>query len=283
VTTRRGFVTGLAACAATPVFAQPPVFVQPKVRFSISGAMEQGSLALGSAPPGSVVALDGRPLHVTADGRFTFGFASDQTTPNLVSVRYPDGGGDSRSFTPAVRKYDEQRVNGLPQATVTPNPVEAARINNEAEEIFLARLDDSAGSDFLSGFDWPAPGILSGVFGSRRINNGVPGAAHYGVDMAAPTGTPIRAPADGVVKISADHFLNGGFTLLDHGQGVTTAYLHQSARFVRAGDAVRRGQVIGNIGATGRATGPHLHWAMNWFQVRLDPSRSTRTPAPRPL
>jgi murein DD-endopeptidase MepM/ murein hydrolase activator NlpD len=277
VTTRRGFVTGLAACAATPVLAQP------KVRFSISGAMEQGSLALGSAPPGSVVALDGRPLHVTADGRFTFGFASDQTTPNLVSVRYPDGGGDSRSFTPAVRKYDEQRVNGLPQATVTPNPVEAARINNEAEEIFLARLDDSAGSDFLSGFDWPAPGILSGVFGSRRINNGVPGAAHYGVDMAAPTGTPIRAPADGVVKISADHFLNGGFTLLDHGQGVTTAYLHQSARFVRAGDAVRRGQVIGNIGATGRATGPHLHWAMNWFQVRLDPSRSTRTPAPRPL
>jgi murein DD-endopeptidase MepM/ murein hydrolase activator NlpD len=275
--TRRGFVAGLAACAAAPAFAQPPV------RFSVTGALEQGSLALGSAPPGSIAALDGRPLHVTRDGRFAFGFASDQTTPNLVTVRYPDGGGDSRSFTPIVRKYDEQRVNGLPQATVTPNPEETARINREAEEIFLARLDDTAGGDFLSGFDWPAPGILSGVFGSRRINNGIPGAAHYGVDMAAPTGTPIRAPADGVVKISADHFLNGGFTLLDHGQGVTTAYLHQSARFVRKGDAVRRGQVIGHIGATGRATGPHLHWAMNWFQVRLDPSRTTRTPAPPKL
>ncbi len=245
--------------------------------------MQQGSLVMGFAPPGSVVALDGRPLHVTWDGRFTFGFGPDQTTPNLVSVRYPNGSGDSRPATPVVRKYDEQRVDGLPQATVTPNPEEAARINREAEEIFLARLDDTAGGDFLTGFDWPAPGILSGVFGSRRINNGIPGAAHYGVDMAAPTGTPIRAPADGVVKISADHFLNGGFTLLDHGQGVTTAYLHQSARFVRKGDAVRRGQVIGHIGATGRATGPHLHWAMNWFQVRLDPSRTTRTPAPPKL
>ncbi len=277
MTTRRGFVAGLAAIAASPAFAQPPV------RFSVTGAMEQGALALGAAPPGSIVALDGRPLHVTPEGRFAFGFGYDQTTANLVTVRYPDGGGDSRSFKPAARSYDEQRVNGLPQATVTPDPAETARINREAEEIFLARLDDTAGGDFLTGFDWPAPGILSGVFGSRRINNGVPGTPHYGVDMAAPTGTPIHAPADAIVRISADHFLNGGFTLLDHGQGVTTSYLHQSRRLVRAGETVRRGQVMGHIGATGRATGPHLHWAMNWFQVRLDPSRSTRTPAPKRL
>ncbi len=278
MTTRRGFVAGLAALAANlPARAQMPP------RFSVTGAMEQGSLALGSAPPGSLVALDGRPLHVTREGRFTFGFGPDQTGASLVTVRYPEGGGDSRSFTPRSRKYDEQRVNGLPQATVTPNPEDTARINREAEQIFLARLDDTPGSDFLNGFDWPAPGILSGVFGSRRINNGIPGSPHYGVDMAAPTGTPIRAPADAVVKISDDHFVNGGFTLLDHGQGVTTAYLHQSARMVRAGDIVRRGQVIGHIGATGRSTGPHLHWAMNWFQVRLDPSRSTRTPAPASL
>jgi murein DD-endopeptidase MepM/ murein hydrolase activator NlpD len=279
MTTRRGFVAGLAALGLTPARAQ----TQPPVRFTITGSLEQGSLALGGAPPGSVVALDGRPLQVTPEGRFAFGFAYDQTSANLVTVRYPDGGGDSRSFTPSLRTYDEQRVNGLPQATVTPNPEDAARINREAEQIFLARLDDTRGSDFLNGFDWPAPGILSGVFGSRRINNGIPGAPHYGVDMAAPTGTPIRAPADGVVKVSADHFVNGGLTLLDHGQGVTTAYLHQSARFVRAGEVVRRGQLIGNIGATGRATGPHLHWAMNWFQVRLDPSRTTRTPAPPKL
>jgi len=277
MTTRRGFAAGLAAIAALPARAQLPP------RFTVTGALEQGSLALGSAPPGAFVALDGRPLHVTPEGRFTFGFGPDQTAASLVTVRYPEGGGDSRSFTPMPRKYDEQRVDGLPQATVTPSPAEAARIAREAEEIFLARLDDTPGSDFLNGLDWPAPGVLSGVFGSRRINNGIPGTPHYGVDMAAPTGTPIRAPADALVRLSADHFLNGGFTLLDHGQGVSTAYLHQSARFVRAGERVRRGQVIGAIGATGRATGPHLHWAMNWFQVRLDPSRSTRAPAPPPL
>jgi murein DD-endopeptidase MepM/ murein hydrolase activator NlpD len=166
---------------------------------------------------------------------------------------------------------------------VTPPPEVRERIAREAEAIFLARLSDTPGSDFISGLDWPAPGIESGIFGSQRIDNGVPMSPHYGVDMAAPTGTPIVAPADGVVGISADHYLNGGFTLIDHGQGVSTAYLHQSARLVKAGEAVKRGQRIGLIGATGRATGPHLHWAMNWFQVRLDPSRSTRKPKPEPL
>ena len=245
--------------------------------------MTQGSLALGSAPPGSLVALDGRPLRVTADGRFAFGFGPDQTKAALISVRYPDGGGDSRSFTPTARTYEEQRVNGLPQQTVTPPPEVRERIAHEAEKIYLARLTDSKGSDFLSGFDWPAPGIESGVFGSRRIDNGVPMAPHYGVDMAAPTGTPIHAPADGVVSISDDYYLDGGFTLIDHGQGVSTSYLHQSKRLVKRGEAVKRGQRIGLIGATGRATGPHLHWAMNWFQMRLDPSLSTKKPKPEPL
>jgi murein DD-endopeptidase MepM/ murein hydrolase activator NlpD len=253
------------------------------VRFSVTGALTQGSLALGSAPPGSLVALDGRPLRVTADGRFAFGFGPDQTRPSLVTVRYPDGAGDSRGFTPTPRQYEIQRVNGLPQKTVTPPPEVGARIAHEAETIYLARLNDNPGTDFLSGFDWPAPGIESGLFGSQRIDNGVPMAPHYGVDMAAPTGTAIRAPADGLVSISDDYYLDGGFTLIDHGQGVSTSYLHQSKRLVKAGEAVKRGQTIGLIGATGRATGPHLHWAMNWFEVRLDPSLSTRKPKPDPL
>jgi murein DD-endopeptidase MepM/ murein hydrolase activator NlpD len=253
------------------------------IRFSVSGAMEQGSLALGTAPPGSQVALDGRPLAVMADGRFTFGFAYNQTKPSLVTVRYPDGGGDSKSFTPSVRQYEIQRVNGLPQETVTPPPQVEARIAREAAAIYLARLTESEGSDFLSGFDWPAPGIESGVFGSQRIDNGVPVEPHFGVDMAAPVGTPIHSPASGTVSISDDYYLDGGFTLIDHGQGVSTCYLHQSKRLVKAGDRVTRGQLIGHIGQTGRATGPHLHWAMNWFEVKLDPSRSTRKPKPEPL
>jgi murein DD-endopeptidase MepM/ murein hydrolase activator NlpD len=269
---------------ASLLFAASPAGAQDKpVRFSVTGAMEQGSLAMGSAPPGSLVALDGRPLRITADGRFAFGFGPDQTTANLVTVRYPEGGGDSRSFTPTARQYEIQHVNGLPQNTVTPPPEVTARIRKEAADIYLARLFDTNGSDFLSGFDWPAPGIESGIFGSQRIDNGTPVSPHYGVDMAAPVGTPIHAPADAVVSLSADHYLNGGFTLLDHGQGVSTAYLHQSERLVKAGDAVKRGQLIGHIGRTGRATGPHLHWAMNWFQVKLDPSRSTRKPKPEPL
>jgi hypothetical protein len=276
---RRFFVGACLSSAALPVLAQS----EKPVRFSVTGAMSQGSLALGSAPPGSLVALDGRPLRVTADGRFAFGFGPHQTAPALVTVRYPDGGGDSRSFTPAVRTYDIQHVNGLPQHTVTPPPEVAERIAREAETIYLARLTESGGSDFLSGFDWPAPGIESGIFGSQRIDNGTPMSPHYGVDMAAPTGTPIHAPADGVVTVCDDYYLDGGLTLLDHGQGVSTSYLHQSERLVKVGDAVRRGQRIGLIGATGRATGPHLHWAMNWFQVRLDPSLSTRKPKPDPL
>lgn len=253
------------------------------MRFSVTGAMTQGSLAQGSAPPGSLVALDGRPLRVTDNGRFAFGFGPDQTKAALVTVRYPDNGGDSRSFTPTPRSYEEQKVDGLPQHTVTPPPEVRARIAREAESIYLARLSDSGGADFLSGFDWPAPGILSGVFGSRRIDNGVPMSPHYGVDMAAPTGTPIQAPADGRVVICDDYYLDGGFTLIDHGQGVTTSYLHQSKQLVKAGEVVKRGQRIGLIGATGRATGPHLHWAMNWFEVRLDPSLSTRKSKPEPL
>ncbi|MES2471739.1 MAG: M23 family metallopeptidase [Pseudomonadota bacterium] len=275
---RRFFIGASLGLAAMPARAQ-----ERPIRFSVTGSLEQGSLAMGSAPPGSLAALDGRPLRTLSDGRFAFGFGPNQTNASVVTVRYPDGGGDSRSFTPVLRQYDVQRVDGLPQNTVTPPPEVRARIEKEAADVFLARVSDTPGGEFLSGLDWPAPGRLSGVFGSQRINNGIPGAQHYGVDMAAPTGTPIRAPADGVISLSADHYLSGGIILIDHGQGVSTAYLHQSQRMVKVGDAVKRGQRIGLIGATGRATGPHLHWAMNWFQVRLDPSRSTRKPAPDAL
>ena len=263
--------------------ALPAIRMRRRPRFTVSGAMEQGSLALGSAPPGSLVALDGRPLRATGDGRFTFGFGYDQTKPALVTVRYPEGGGDSRPFKPKTRQYEIQRVNGLPPETVTPPPEVLARIAKEAETIYLARLTDSEGSDFLAGFDWPAPGIESGVFGSQRIDNGTPMTPHFGVDMAAPSGTPIHAPATGIVTIADHYYLDGGFTLIDHGQGVSTCYLHQSRRLVKVGDSVKRGQLIGLIGQTGRATGPHLHWAMNWFEVKLDPSRSTRKPKPEPL
>lgn len=276
---RRAFVATGFAFLAAPVWAAG----RGKDRLVIKGAMEQGSLALGYADPKAAVKIDGQALRLSGNGVFAFGFAFDQTKPSLVEVTWSDGTVESQSYTPTLRQYDIQHVDGLPQNTVTPPPDVLERIKREAGEIYVARQRDMPGSDFLSGFDWPAPGRESGVFGSQRIDNGVPMTPHFGVDMAAPTGTPIHAPADGTVSLSADHYLNGGFTLIDHGQGVSTSYLHQSKRLVKDGDVVKRGQVIGEIGQTGRATGPHLHWAMNWFEVKLDPSRSTRKPKPEKL
>ena len=278
---RRDFVAAGLVFAAAPAWAAAAPMRNG--RLVIKSAMEQGSLALGYGERGAMVTVDGQKVRLSPDGVFAFGFAYDQTKPSTVAVTWRDGTVETQSYLPAARQYEIQHVNGLPQNTVTPPPEVLERIKKEAEQIYLARQRDTVGVDFLSGFDWPAPGIESGVFGSQRIDNGVPMAPHFGVDMAAPTGTPIHAPAAGTVSICADHYLNGGFTLIDHGQGVSTSYLHQSKRLVRDGDVVRRGQLIGRIGQTGRATGPHLHWAMNWFEVKLDPSRSTRRPAPDPL
>ena len=181
---------------------------------------------------------------------------------------------------PKARTYEVQRINGLPQKFVTPSKKNLARIHREAMTIVAARKRDTAGVGFAEPFEWPFPGIVSGVYGSQRIDNGTPMAPHLGVDIAAPEGTPIHAPADAVVSIAGDYFLDGGFTLLDHGHGVSTCYLHQSKRMVKVGDKVARGQVIGLVGQTGRATGPHTHWGLYWFQLKLDPSLSTPTPLP---
>jgi murein DD-endopeptidase MepM/ murein hydrolase activator NlpD len=273
---RRAFLAAGAAFAALPLRAQP-------LRFSVRGAMEQGSLCVGTAEPGARVSVDGQAVRVSANGVFTFGFAYDQTKSALVEAHFADGTVQSRTFTPVIRQYEIQRVSGLPQATVTPPPDILARIHREAAYIYQTRKRDSDATWFADGFDWPAPGIVSAVYGSQRIDNGTPMAPHLGVDIAAPAGTPIHAPADGTVTIADSYFLDGNFTLIDHGQGVSTCYLHQSDLRVKVGDRVTRGQSIGLMGQTGRATGPNLHWALGWFDVKLDPSRSTRTPLPPKL
>jgi murein DD-endopeptidase MepM/ murein hydrolase activator NlpD len=242
--------------------------------------MQQGSLIVGRTEPGSRVTFDGSALRVSPDGIFACGLEWNRTQVAHLSVQFTDGVTEARDIPPIARTYAVQRVNGLPPNTVTPPPEMLERIRRENELVYEARQKDSEAIWFAEPFDWPAPGIMSGTFGSQRIDNGTAMAPHMGVDMANLEGTPIRAPADATVTISDDYYLAGGFILLDHGHGVSTSYLHQSKRLTKSGDMVRRGQVIGQMGKTGRATGPHLHWAMNWFQVRLDPSRSTRTPAP---
>jgi murein DD-endopeptidase MepM/ murein hydrolase activator NlpD len=171
----------------------------------------------------------------------------------------------------------------LPDKYVTPPPEVAERRKREIAMISAARAIDTEANWFAEKLDWPIAGIISGPFGNQRILNGEPKEPHFGVDIAAPAGTPITAPASARVALAApDYYLEGGLTILDHGHGVTTCYLHQRKQMVQVGDTIARGQIIGEVGMTGRATGPHLHWGLNWFQMRLDPSRSTRTPAPAP-
>ncbi len=272
---RRLFLLAGAALALTPFGARGD-----EERLALTGSLVQGSLVIGRTEKGAKVMVADKAALVSPEGMFAFGFDYDQTTPTHLEVRYADGSSDTRDVTPLKRQYEVQAVNGLPEKFVSPSPEELERIKRENALIVEARKRDTDGTDFANGLDWPLAGIVSGVFGSQRIDNGKPMAPHLGVDIAAPAGTPIHAPADALVSISDDYFLDGGFTLLDHGHGVSTCYLHQSKRIVSAGDAVKRGQVIGLVGMTGRATGPHTHWGLNWFQMKLDPSRSTKTPAP---
>jgi murein DD-endopeptidase MepM/ murein hydrolase activator NlpD len=264
---------GALAAAAFSARAAAP-------RVTLTGSMEQGSLIVGHTEPSARVLFDDAPLHISPEGLFACGLEWNRTGAAHLSAQFADGSSEAHEISPVVRTYNVQHVNGLPPNTVTPPADVLERIHREAEMIGEARRKDSDAIWFAEPFDWPAPGIMSGVFGSQRVDNGQPMSPHMGVDMANVEGTPIRAPANATVLISDDYYLDGGFTLLDHGHGVSTSYLHQSKRLIKAGDVVQRGQVIGLMGKTGRATGPHLHWAMNWFQVKLDPSRSTRTPAP---
>ena len=271
---RRTFLTAGASLALVPRWARAGVGT---VLF-FNGSFEQGALVIGGTLPGAKAKVDGALVHVSPEGAFAFGIPYDRVRPVHVVAEFADGSSETRDIVPLIRQYQAQRIEGLPPKFVTPSPEDLERIKRESALIREARTRDTDGIGFAEPFDWPFPGIVTGVYGSQRIENGTPMAPHLGVDIAAPEGTPIRAPADAVVSISDDYLIDGGFTLLDHGHGVSTCYLHQSKRLVKAGDKVARGDVIGLVGKTGRATGPHTHWGLCWFQLKLDPSRSTRSP-----
>ena len=265
---RREVLAGGASLAV----ALPPVslvFAAERNAIWLTGNMVQGGLVMGRAGPGGRAWVDGSPVRVN-DGLFCFGFGRDDTRPVEVRVAYSDGTGESKTVTPQRRQFDIQRVDGLPQQFVTPPPEVQARIARDAEAVYLARMEDSGETWFAEKFDWPCTGPITSVFGSQRILNGTPSDPHYGVDIAAPAGTPIHAPVNGFMRLAEDLYLSGNTMVIDHGHGVSTSYLHMSRIDVNAGDRVRRGQQLGLVGATGRATGPHLCWRMNWFQTRLD-------------
>jgi murein DD-endopeptidase MepM/ murein hydrolase activator NlpD len=243
-----------------------------------SGALElrgepvQGGLLFGEVEPGSRVTLDDRDVMVSPEGRFVIGFGRDEKGPKTLSVVDPEGSTQERTFGIKPRDYRIEEVDGLPQRTVTPDPADAERIKQEIALVAAARKRADERTDYDAGFHWPASGRISGVYGSQRVLNGKPRRPHYGLDIAAPTGTPVHAPAAGVVTLAhPDMFYSGGTIILDHGQGLSSSFLHLSEVLVEVGEQVDQGAVIAKIGATGRASGPHLDWRMNWLDRRVDP------------
>jgi len=248
------------------------VAIPVRAETRLDGNLTQGGLVIGRTDPGSTVVLDDRTVRVGPDGVFVLGFHRDAPASAELTVTASGGTVERRTLTIAPREFAIQRIDGLPPKMVTPPPEVLERIRRENAEIAALRKLDRPEPMFASGFAWPATGRISGVYGSQRILNGEPKQPHYGVDIAAPTGTPIKAPADGVVVLAeTDLYYTGGTVILDHGHGLSSAFLHLSAVTVKVGDRLRQGDVLGKLGATGRVTGPHLDWRMNWFESRIDP------------
>ncbi|MDG1474883.1 MAG: M23 family metallopeptidase [Porticoccaceae bacterium] len=239
---------------------------------NIEGDFVQGGLLLGRVSPSSLVLYEGETLTLTEEGHFIIGLGRDAADTLKLSVIDENFDKIEHEFLVTSRQYDVQDIVGVPQRTVTPNVEDLARIREEAALVRLSRQLTAQHSPFLSGFRRPAKGPITGVYGSQRIYNGVPKSPHYGVDYAAPEGTLVIAPSGGIVVLAEpDLFYSGGTLIIDHGHGLSSSFLHLSEILVSKGDSVQSGQSIAKIGATGRATGPHLDWRMNWKSVRIDP------------
>ena len=270
------------ACATTPATeSMAPPAPASTTAPSATGAdavvhlptsVPQAGLLFGSVPPGSTLSYDGRSVRVAPNGRFVIGVAREQTGNVVLHLSTPDGGSRTLSIPVVTRSFQVEHVNGVPESTVNPPPAIAERIKREQAMVDAARTRDDDRDDFDATYIWPVKGRISGWFGSQRIYNGTPASPHSGVDIAAAKGTPVHAPAAGVVTFAnPDLYLTGGTVVIDHGHGVSSNILHMSRIDVKVGDRVAQGQVFGAVGATGRATGPHMHWGMNWFNVRVDP------------
>ena len=262
-----------AACASAPQLkASATAAAAPAIEVDLPASVAQGGLLFGRATAGAQVRYGERAVRVDGDGRFVVGVGREQTGDVSLQLSWPDGQRRTVVVPIVDREFPQEIVNGVPEETVNPRPEIAARIEREQAAVNAARARDDARGDFAAKFIWPVQGRISGRFGSQRVYNGTPKSPHSGMDIAATQGTAVQAPASGIVSFAdANLYLTGGTVLLDHGHGVSSNFLHLSRIDVKVGERVEQGQVIGAVGATGRATGPHLHWGMNWFEVRVDP------------
>ena len=259
--------------AMDDVAERQKVFDDTLERVSLTGSFAQGGLLFGETEPGAEVRLDGETVMVGDDGLFVIGFGRDSALSALLVVTLPDGAVERRALEIEDRDFPVQRIDGLDQSKVSGfTPEQLEKIAADRVKKNAAREDTHPLADWANGFDWPATGIISGVFGSQRILNGEPKRPHSGLDIAAPKGTPVRAPAPGVIRLAeTDMYFEGGLILLDHGHWLESAFLHLSRLDVEPGQRVEKGEIIGAIGSTGRSTGPHLHWSIKWRGRLVDP------------
>ena len=252
--------------------------------FEVSyGEWQQGSIVAVQVHNAQQLLVDDKPLLMDAQGHSVFGIGRDASH---VGLRWQDQDGNWHHHQQAIatRTYDIQHINGLPNNKVNPNPQEVAEIQANNRLVAQTRAKPSASMTPQLPMIWPTAGRISGVYGSQRVLNGEPRRPHFGVDIAAPEGTPIVAPTDGqVVLVHPNMLLTGQTMMIDHGLGLMSIYVHLSDMNVSAGDYVKRGQLIGKVGKTGRATGPHLHWGMTWRDVQIDAAKLVAAPTPPSL
>lgn len=253
------------------LFLLSPLLVQAELE--ISGPLIQGGLIRGQTAPGSRVFYGDRPLKLTATGLFILGFGRDAARQQSLTLIAPDGRVSIEELQIRPRDYQLQRIDGISKQMMEPSAEELKRIAREAELARQARRIDSELPHFAETFRWPLTGRISGVYGSQRILNGEPRRPHFGVDIAAPTGTPVKAPAGGCVSLAHQGmFFSGATLIIDHGHGLSSSFLHLNKILVKKGQCVDQGQKVATVGASGRVTGPHLDWRINWFDERLDPA-----------
>ena len=238
----------------------------------LAGEMQQGGLVIGRVGPGSVVLLDQQVIKVSEQGVFVIGFGRDAKASAELMVENASGDKTAKTLTIAARQYKIQHIEGIAKKIISPSEANIKRSREEAAQVRKARAQLLDRMDFASEFQWPLLGPITGVYGSQRVYNGVPGRPHFGVDVAAPTGTPVSTPAPGVVTlIHQNMFYSGGTIIIDHGYGVSSTMIHLSKVMAKVGDEVVPGDIVAEVGAGGRATGPHLDWRMNWMKQRIDP------------
>ena len=244
---------------------------QEQVNVALNGKFTQGALLRGQAPAGAKVTLNGETVQTNKDGKFVVGFEREAPLQQMLVVKLDNGQKWQRDITLEKREYNIQRIDGLEQKMVSPPAEVTARIKQDNINVANARSGNTDLDALFTRFEWPAKGVISGVYGSQRILNGVPKWPHYGLDIANETGTPVYAPVDGVVTMADDLYYSGNTLILDHGMRVFSTFLHMDTITVEVGETVKQGEQIGTIGSTGRSTGPHLDWRINLGNTRLDP------------